>query len=64
MESCGISIEDPMNKVRMKKSYHKVLHTNMYYAILNTTMIIAYEVAGREGVEKTLKTYRVILGGL
>lgn len=64
METCGISIEDPMNKVRMKKSYHKVLHTNTYYAILNTTMIIAYEVAGREGVEKTLEIYQSILGGL
>lgn len=61
---CGMSIEDSRNKVLVNKSYHKVLHTNVYYVLLNANMIISYAVAGEKGVEKTLEVYKAILGGL
>ena len=60
----NIDIEDPLNKVNMKKGYHKVLHTKVYYKILNYSMITSYVINGRDGVVWLLNTYRTILGGL
>ena len=63
-EDVNIDLEDPLNKVKMKKGYHKVLHTNLYYAILNYSMIISYFAGGKDGVVRLLSTYQDVLGGL
>lgn len=60
----NIDINDYRNLVDVKKGYHRVMHTNTYYLLLNTSMIIAYSVNGSEGVYDVLKIYKRILGGL
>ena len=42
----------------------RVLHTNLYYKILNFSMITSYVIGGKEGVEWLLVTYQKELGGL
>lgn len=63
-DDVSIDIEDERNKVSMKKGYHRVLHTNLYYTILNYSMIASYVVGGKEGVEWLLSTYQDVLGNL
>jgi hypothetical protein len=50
--------------VWVNKNYHKVLHTNTYYGIVNTSMFMAYLIGGEKGVKSTLFLYQKILGGL
>ena len=64
LEMSNININDERNLVDVKKGYHRVMHTNAYYLLLNTSMIIAYSVNGSKGVEDVLKIYKRILGGL
>lgn len=64
LEMSNININDYRNLVDVKKGYHRVMHTNAYYLLLNTSMIIAYSIDGSEGVENVLKIYKRILGGL
>lgn len=60
----NIDINDYRNLVDVKKGYHRVMHTNTYYLLLNTSMIIAYSVNGSKGVDDVLKIYKRILGCL
>ena len=60
----GISINDPRNLVYVKKGYHRVIHTNVYYGILNISIGTGYLINGSEGVEDVLEFYQIILGGL
>ena len=48
----GIGINDDINIVAVNKSYHKSLHTDAYYYVLNTSMVSAYILSGRTGVKK------------
>ena len=64
LEMSNIDIGDERNLVDVKKGYHRVMHTNAYYLLLNTSMIIAYSVNGSKGVEDVLEFYKRILGGL
>ncbi len=64
LEMSNIDINDYRNLVDVKKGYHRVMHTNTYYLLLNTSMIIAYSVNGSKGVDDVLKIYKRILGGL
>jgi len=64
LKDCGIDINDGRNIAKMRKEYHKVIHTNLYYAILNTSMGVAYFVGGKQGVVNTLDFYKTVLEGL
>ena len=64
LEDVNIDINDERNLVSVKKGYHRVLHTNLYYKILNFSMITSYVIGGKEGVEWLLVTYQKELGGL
>ena len=59
----GIGIEDESNLVDVKKGYHRVLHTNLYYAILNISFCYVYFHEGPEGVAELLDVYKQYLGG-
>jgi hypothetical protein len=60
----GIDVNDLINMVWVNKNYYKVLHTNIYYGIVNTSMFMAYLIGGEKGVKSTLFLYQKILGGL
>ena len=61
----GIGINDPENKVYVNNSYHRVLHTNAYYFVVNSSIMIGYFFGGgKEGVEEVLEFYQSLLGGL
>lgn len=60
----GIGINDERNIVEILKKYHKVLHTNAYYILLNSSMITVFVLDGTNGVLDLLKKYKEILGGL
>ena len=64
LSKSGIDINDPRNLVYVKKGYHRVLHTNVYYGILNISIGVGYLINGSEGVEDILEFYQIILGGL
>ena len=64
LKASGIRINDERNLVDVKKGYHRVLHTNAYYLVLNSSMLIAYGVEREKGVEKLLSIYKMILGEL
>ena len=62
LRACGIGINDPLNKVDVKRGLHWILHTKTYYAIVNASLSIAYSLDGETGVEEVLKFYQDILG--
>ena len=64
LEDCNIGIDSTENTVAMNKSYHKVLHTNLYYLLLNFSIFVGYFNGGEKGVRTVLKIYKEILGGL
>ena len=64
LDEVGIGINDKINLVDVNNSFHRVMHTNVYYAILNLTISLGYYSAGKEGVEAVLLIYQRILGGL
>ena len=64
LSKSGIDINDPRNLVYVKKGYHKVMHTNVYYGLLNISIGAGYLINGSEGVEDVLGFYQIILGGL
>jgi len=64
LEKYGIGIDSEKNLVSMKKGYHRVVHTNLYYLLLNSSMIIGSNIGGENGVNKVLSIFKKILGGL
>lgn len=64
LSKSGIDINDYRNLVYVRKGYHRVLHTNLYYSVLNVSMGAGYLINGSEGVEDVLDFYKVVLGGL
>ncbi len=64
LDICQIGLDSKQNLVDVEKGYHRVLHTNMYYCILNATILAGYIVDGDSGVETVLKCYQKVLGGL
>ncbi len=64
LANCNIGINSRENTVAMNKSYHKVLHTNLYYSLLNFSIFVGYFNGGEKGVRAVLKIYKEILGGL
>lgn len=64
LADCNIGINSRENTVAMNKSYHKVLHTNLYYSLLNFSIFVGYFNGGEKGVRTVLKIYKEILGGL
>ena len=41
-DDVGLSVEDKFNKVPVKTGIHRRLHTNVYYGLINTGVLIAY----------------------
>ena len=64
LADCNIGINSRENTVAMNKSYHKVLHTNLYYSLLNFSIFVGYFNGGEKGVRTVLEIYKKILGGL
>lgn len=64
LKASGIGINDDINLVDVNRGYHRVLHTDVYYAILNTSMTFAYISNGSDGVKDMLLFYKNVLGGL
>ena len=64
MKASKIGIDDQINTVYVNNIYHRVMHTNIYYLLLNATIIFGYVTDGKEGVEEVLKIYKKMLGGL
>ena len=64
LKASGIDINDERNLVDVKRGYHRVLHTNAYYAILNLSMLYGFVTNGKKGVEEVLSVFKEILGGL
>ena len=73
-DDVGLSVEDEFNKVPVKTSFHRRLHTNIYYGLINTGVLIAYA-TGRDkdskkaniksfvgGVKTLLRKYSNMLG--
>ena len=56
--------EDEENLVYMDKTYHKVIHTDIYFFTLETSTVVAYVSRGRTGVRSLLFVYKFVLGGL
>ena len=66
VNECKLDIENVRNKIAIKKGYHKVLHTNDYFFVINAAISIAYIEDGKKGVIEVLaliKSYLSILGG-
>ncbi len=64
LDKCDIGINSDENIVDVKTGYHRVLHTNLYYGILNATILAGYIFEGDSGVHDVLKYYKYVLGGL
>lgn len=58
----GIDVENPINKVYVKKGYHRVLHTNFYYMSVNISVAFGSMVGGEDGVLAVLSFYNKFLG--
>ena len=60
-------VENPLNKVELKTIVHRRVHTNLYYATVNSLVVYAYDSAGgnkekaASNVINTLNTVRVSL---
>ena len=59
-----IGIDSEINLAETNKTYHKVLHTNGYYILLNLNIGTAYVIGGKKGVALTLGVYKGILEAL
>ena len=63
-------VEDPLNKVMLKTSVHRRIHTSAYYLLVNSAIISAYNKANgnpqqqRENVVKVLGAIQAFLTGL
>ena len=63
-------VEDPLNKVMLKTSVHRRIHTNLYYSVVNCLIVKAYYDAGDDpnkqynNVVSTLETLHGFLSGL
>ena len=57
-----ISVEDKINKVYVKRGYHRMLHTDFYYDAINISIALGSVVGGEEGVIFVLKFYANLLG--
>lgn len=56
-------VEDPLNKVPVKTSVHRRIHTNEYYALANYLVISAYQQANGDPSQQYSNVVTV-LGGL
>jgi len=59
---CKIDINDARNIAVMKKDYHRVIHTNLYYSLLTASMLLGYMMGETEGVLLVLDFYKKIGG--
>ena len=63
-------VENPLNKIELKTSVHRRVHTNLYYAAVNSMVVYAYDSAGedkaqaKENVIATLGKISATLQGL
>ena len=53
-------VEDPMNKVMVKTSVHRRLHTTLYYSLANAYIITAYNTANGDEQQQ----YNNVVGSL
>ena len=60
----GIGINSDDNLVEMKREYHWILHTNLYYTLLEKSLSIADSLGGETAVRGVLKVFKGILGKL
>jgi RHS repeat-associated protein len=64
LKKYNIDIDSDKNTVYMKNDYHRVIHTNAYYTLVNASIKLGDELNGQKGVETVLSYYREILGRL
>lgn len=58
-----LGVNDPRNLVSVSSRIHARLHTNLYYALVNNTITLAYQAAGDSPVQKELSV-SAALGGI
>ena len=56
-------VEDPLNKVMLKTSVHRRIHTSLYYLLVNETIIAAYTQANGDK-QKQYSNVVAVLGTL
>ena len=64
LKKSNIDIDSQVNRVKVLKTIHKVMHTQLYYFILTQSIVMAYVFNGRNGVLSMLGFYKSIFGGL
>ncbi|NCE97679.1 RHS repeat-associated core domain-containing protein [Emergencia sp. 1XD21-10] len=66
LNKVGIKIENPINKIKIKKGLHKRLHRNDYFDIVNSMIQSAYDKKGnkKRKVENALKNLRAFITAL
>ncbi len=64
-DDVGLKVEDDFNKVRVKTSFHRRLHTNIYYGLINTGVLIAYATGrDKDSKAKNIKAFVGAVGGI
>ncbi len=64
-DDVGLKVEDDFNKVRVKTSFHRRLHTNIYYGLINTGVLIAYALGrDKDSKAKNIKAFVGAVGGI
>ena len=64
-DDVGLKVEDDFNKVKVKTSLHRRLHTNIYYGLINTGVLIAYAIGrDKDSKAKNIKAFVGAVGGI
>ena len=53
-------VEDPLNKVMLKTSVHRRVHTNIYYSVVNYMVVIAYDTAAGDSKKQYTNVVSVL----
>ena len=57
-EYMNMDINDQMNIANVRTPFHRVMHTKLYYTLVNVSVGVAYAIDGKEGVLKLVETYK------
>lgn len=57
----NMDINDEMNIANVGTPFHRVMHTKLYYTLVNVSVGVAYAIDGKEGVLKLVETYKEIM---
>lgn len=58
----NLGVNDPRNLVSVSSRIHSHLHTNLYYALVNNTITLAYLAAGDSAVQKEMSVSTALYG--